>query len=136
MRLLVVFLSLLALAGCTKPGAGTAASPEEAKAYVKNLGLAEVAMQAAESFGGQQLVEITGKITNNGDRNLQKVELTCIFYDPYNQVILREVVPIVRPDRGGLKKGETKLFRLPFDTIPTNWNQVQPSMVIAGVVFE
>lgn len=136
MRILAVTAMLWALAGCAGPGAGTAASPEEAKAYVKNLGLSEVNMEAKESFGGQQLVEITGKISNKGGKSLRKVELTCVFHDPYNQVVLREVVPIVRADRGGLKQGETKPFRLPFDTIPNSWNQAMPGMVIAGVVFE
>ena len=93
-------------------------------------------MKAAESFGGQQVVEIIGNVKNNGEKALRKVELNCIFYDPYNQVILRETVPIVRADKGGLKPGETKPFRLPFDTIPKSWNQAMPQMVMAGLVFE
>jgi hypothetical protein len=136
MQILAVIAMVLGLVGCAGQGAGTAASPEEAKAYVRNLGLSEVNMEAKESFGGQQLVEITGKITNKGGKSLRKVELTCVFQDPYNQVVLREVVPLVRPDRGGLKQGETKPFRLPFDSIPNSWNQAMPGMVIAGVVFE
>ena len=36
----------------------------EAKAYVKNLRLAEVEMKATDSFASQRLVEILGKITN------------------------------------------------------------------------
>jgi hypothetical protein len=136
MRLAAFFLVLLSLLSCGGGNAGTTASPEEAKAYVKNLGLSAVEMTATESFGGQQLIEITGNVTNNGDRSLVKVELTCIFYDPYNQPVQRELVPIVRADRGGLKPGETKPFRLPFDSIPKSWNQALPSMVIAGVVFE
>jgi len=93
-------------------------------------------MKAAESFGGQQLVEIIGNVKNNGTRALKKVELNCVFYDPYNQVVLRETVPIVRADKGGLKAGETKPFRLPFDTLPKSWNQAMPQMVMAGLVFE
>ncbi len=136
MRLTLACLILAALWGCSTGNSGTAASPEEAKAYIRNLGLGEVQMQATESFGGQQLVEIIGNVTNNGSRPLRQVELSCVFYDPYNQVILRETVPIVRADRGGLKPGETKPFRLPFDTIPQSWNQSMPGMVMAGVVFE
>ena len=108
----------------------------EAKAYVRNLKLSGVEMKAAKAYMNQMLVEIVGKIANGGDRRLKSVELNCVFYDPYGQVVLRERVPIVRERTGGLDSGETKDFRLPFDTIPGSWNQSMPQMVIAQVVFE
>lgn len=135
MKIGLVILVGLLLSACGGKQAGTAASPEEAKAYVKNLELIGVEMKASESFGGQQLVEITGQVFNKGNRPLEKVELHCVFLDPYNQPISRETVAIVRTDKGGLKAGETKAFRLPFDSIPKSWNQVMPQMVMAGVVF-
>lgn len=118
----------------TKPGA--AASADEAKQYIKQLALSDFDMKASESYGGQELVEMTGNITNNGPRPLQRVDLNCVFADPYGQPVLRETVPIVRPDKGGLKPGETKPFRLAFDNVPKTWNQSTPQMVMAGVVFE
>jgi hypothetical protein len=108
----------------------------EAKAYVRNLGLSGVEMKATKSYLDQMLVEITGKITNNGARRLKSIELNCVFYDPYWQVVLRERVPIIRERSGGLAPGETKSFRLPFDTIPKSWNQTLPQLVIAGIEFE
>lgn len=109
----------------------------EAKAYVRNLGLADVEMKAKENMIGGTLVEITGKITNKGPQTLQTVEINCIFYDPYGQAVLRERVPIVRTRRGpGLKPGETRGFRLPFDSIPTGWNLALPQLVIAGIEFK
>ncbi len=107
----------------------------EAKAYVRNLQLTEVEMKAHESYLKQQVVEITGKITNSGDRLLQLVEINCIFYDPYGQVVLRERVPIVGRKVGGLNPGETKAFRLPFDSLPESWNQAAPQLVIAQIIF-
>ena len=108
----------------------------EGKAYVRNLKLSGVEMKAAEAYMKQMLVEIVGKIANNGDRRLKSVDLNCVFYDPYGQVVLRERVSIVRELTGGLNPGETKDFRLPFDSIPESWNQSMPQMVIAQVVFE
>jgi hypothetical protein len=108
----------------------------EAKAYVKYLKLDEVQMKATEAFLKQTLVEITGKITNTGDRRLRQVDINCVFYDPYGQVVLRERVSIVRPRTGGLNPGETKDFRLPFDNIPESWNQAMPQMVIAQILFD
>jgi hypothetical protein len=122
-------------------GGSQAAQPRpltpEAKAYVRNLGLAEVEMKAKENALGGTLVEITGKITNKGDRVLRSIELNCIFYDPYGQAVLRERVPIVRYKGGaGMQSGETRSFRMPFDSIPAGWNQALPQLVIAGIDFE
>ncbi|HOQ44664.1 MAG TPA: FxLYD domain-containing protein [Bryobacteraceae bacterium] len=111
---------------------------EEAREYVRRgaLPLSDVEMSAKESFAGQTLVEITGKITNTGERAVRLVEVTCVFRDPYGQVVLRERLPIVSARGGGLKPGETKDFRLPFDTIPNTWNQSLPDLVIAQIQFE
>jgi hypothetical protein len=110
----------------------------EARAYVRAgyLELSGVAMGAKENFAQQRLVEITGQITNKGNRKLKLVEITCVFRDPYGRVVLRERVPIVRERAGGLAPGATANFRLPFDTIPDSWNQVLPELVIAQIVFE
>jgi hypothetical protein len=67
---------------------------------------------------------------------LVSVELNCVFYDPYGQVVLRERVPIVRSRQGGLNPGETREFRLAFDTIPESWNQMLPQLVIAQITFK
>ncbi len=107
----------------------------DAKAYTRHLQLSEVEMSAAESYFKQSLVEITGKITNAGDRPLELVELNCIFYDAYGQLVLRERVPIVRSKEGILAPGGTREFRLPFDNIPESWNRAMPQLVIAHISF-
>jgi hypothetical protein len=107
----------------------------EARAYVKNLQLSDVGMQANESYFKQVVVEIEGKITNAGDRKLDLVEIYCVFSDSYGQLVLRKRVPIVGGRMGGLGPGETKSFRLPFDELPDSWNHAMPQLVIAGVKF-
>ncbi len=107
----------------------------EAKAYVRRLQLSEVGRKATDSYMGHRLVEITGKITNAGDRAVSLIEIYCVFYDPYGQLVLRQRVPIVSARMGGLKPGETKSFRLPFDAIPASWNQALPQLVIAQIKF-
>ena len=106
-----------------------------AKAYVRSLKLSEVAMAAHESYMKQQIVEITGKIGNAGDRVLEQVVLICVFRDAYGQVVLRERVPIVSRKMGGLAPNEVKQFRMPFDNIPEAWNQALPDLVIAEIDF-
>jgi hypothetical protein len=109
---------------------------QEARAYVHHLKLSNVRMNAHISYLNQQVVEITGSVANNGDRKLALVEINCVFYDGYGQLVLRERVPVVSRKMGGLAPGETKQFRLPFDSIPESWNQVMPTMVIAQVQFQ
>jgi hypothetical protein len=114
-----------------------------ARAYLKNLAFVGAdgqtpqspEMDAHESYMKQSVVSITGNIKNNGDRVLSVVEINCVFYDIYGQVVLRERVPIVSKKMGKLAPGDAKPFRLAFDTIPDSWNQQMPQMVIAGIEF-
>jgi hypothetical protein len=107
----------------------------EARAYLKNLQLSEVQMQASESYLKQAVVEIAGKIGNNGDRVVKLVEINCVFRDPYGQVVLRERMTIAGRKTGDLRPGETKTFRLAFDSIPESWNKQMPDLVIAQILF-
>jgi hypothetical protein len=107
----------------------------EARVYVRYLKLSDVQMNAHESYLKQSIVEITGNIENAGNRKLDLVEIRCVFYDAYGQVVLRERVPIVSRKTGGVAPGETKSFRLPFDNIPESWNQMMPQLVIARIDF-
>jgi hypothetical protein len=129
----------LALAGgliwfMNRPHSAAAAAPlsPDAKAYVRNLQLTDVTMKATESYVGQTVTEIEGKIGNSGSRTIQHADVYCVFYNSYGEVILRERVPIVVT---GLKPGETRTFRLPFDDIPGGWNNQMPQLVIAHIEF-
>ena len=104
----------------------------EAKAYVRNLALSEVSMKATESYVKQMVTEIEGKITNNGGRTVKLAEVHCIFYNSYGEMVLRERVPIIK---SVLRPGESRDFRLPFDTIPASWNNQLPQLVIARIEF-
>src|SRR5882762_17351 len=108
----------------------------EARGYLKNLALSEVQMQANESYMKQAVVEIAGKIGNQGDRVVKLVEINCVFHDVYGLVVLRERVAIAGRKAGELRPGATKSFRLAFDSIPESWNKQMPDMVIAQILFE
>lgn len=138
---LVIVLALLPIAGgaiwyankrAAQPAPPPVPATAEAKAYVKNLKLSGVEMKATENYAGAAIVEVVGNISNQGDRPLARVELSCIFYDVNGMVVLRERVPIVRTT---LSPGETKPFRLAFEGVSQNWNQTLPQMVIAQIDF-
>jgi len=119
----------------SKPASQDLALTPEAKAYVRNLKLSDVEMKGASSYFNQVVVEIDGKIQNTGDRDLGVVEIYCSFYDAYGQLVLRKRLPIVSERMGGLKTGDAKSFRLPFDEIPESWNHAMPQLLIAGIRF-
>jgi hypothetical protein len=108
----------------------------EAKGYITNLALNDVGIQAKLDYFGQKVVEISGSIGNNGDRNLGVVEVSCVFRDYAGKILSRQRAAIVSVKMGGLKPAETKAFRLPFDNIPQGWNNQMPQLVIAGIVFQ
>jgi len=108
----------------------------EARAYLPSLKLSNVHMQAAESYVNQRLVEILGEITNAGDRRVKVIEVTCVFKDFSLNEIDRERTFVVGAGAAALGPGQTRPFRLAFDTIPETWNQVMPSLIIAQIQFE
>lgn len=105
---------------------------DEAKAYLPNLQLSDVSMQASENLMKQQVVEIQGRITNNGPRTIKRIEVECIFPGLSEPVVHRERVPIVTTELG---PNQTRRFRLPFDDLPDTWNQAMPRLVIAQIAF-
>jgi hypothetical protein len=91
----------------------------DARAYARNLKLT-----------------IVGNIQNVGDRMVKTVEINCVFYDSYGQVVLRKRVPIVSAKIGAVAPEQIKPFRLPFDDIPESWNQMMPQLVMAAIEFQ
>jgi hypothetical protein len=136
--ILVVIAAVAIFIYLNRPVASTsqqAAASQEAKVYVRNLALSDVTMQASENFMRQQVVEIKGKISNNGPRALKSVDVYCLFYGVDGRELHRERVPIVRSGTAPLKPNQARAFRLPFDSLPDGWNQAMPKMVIAQIAF-
>lgn len=117
------------------PAGVNGSASSEAKAYLPNLALSGVKIQASENFMQQQVVEITGGITNNGRRPLESVEVYCVFDGVNGHEIYRERQAIVNSKGGPLEPGQTRAFRLPFDSLPDGWNQALPHLVIASIHF-
>lgn len=136
--ILIVIAAVAVFVYLSRPIPSTApqaTASQEAKAYVRNLALSDVSMKASENFMRQQVVEIEGKISNNGARPLRSVDVYCLFYGVDGRELYRERVPIVRSATAPLKPNERRAFRLPFDSLPDGWNQAMPKMVIAQIAF-
>lgn len=136
-----VIVTLAVIAGllylnrpAAKSSSDAVASPE-AKAYVSNLALSDVRMNATENFMRQQVVEIQGKISNQGRRALRSIDVYCLFYGVDGRELYRERATIVHDSAAPLRPSEVRAFRLPFDSLPDGWNQAMPKMVIAQIRF-
>lgn len=108
----------------------------EAQAYLPFLDLIDVEMGAADTFLEQTLVEITGKIKNRGDRSVALVEINCVFRDVNGIEIAREPGVVIGPKTGPLSPQQEKSFRLAFDNLPADWNQVLPNLFVAQIAFD
>ncbi len=108
---------------------------DQARVYLPNLDLGDVEMSATDNTLGQTLVEITGKISNLGERQIRSIRINCVFFDVYG-IELHRVLSTIVPPGEGLAPASDQDFRLPFDSIPEGWNQVMPSLYIAEIVFD
>ena len=127
----VVYLSRPA----PKPAALAGPASAEAKAYLPYLALSDVKLQATENFMRQRVVEVLGRISNNGPRPLQMVEVYCVFYGVDGRELYRERQAIVNSKGVPLSPGQIRAFRLAFDALPDSWNQAVPHLVIASIQF-
>jgi hypothetical protein len=107
----------------------------EAKAYLQYLPLSDVSMEAAEAELKMSVTTIKGKIKNNGPRTVSSILVTCVFHDPYGQVIKREIVTLAGGRTGPMPSQAIKTFEVNFDNIPDSWNQTMPDLVIAEIKF-
>jgi hypothetical protein len=131
----LVLIAGLAYLSRPVPTPPEAPASEDAKAYLPNLALSDVEMKAAENFMKQQVVEIDGKISNNGARTIRSADVFCIFYSVDGKEVHRERVPIVASTGAGLGAHQFRAFRLPFDSLPDGWNQAMPRLAIAQITF-
>ena len=136
---IVIVLTLIAMGVYLFRAPANTATPvaasAQAKAYLAHLQLSDVSMKATENFMKQQVVEIEGKIANNGPRVVESVQVYCLFSGVDGREVHRERVPVVPAKGPPLKPGEVRSFRLPFDSLPDTWNQALPRMVIAQITF-
>lgn len=107
----------------------------EAEAYLPMLDLSGVEMAASDTFLEQTLVEITGSIKNLGDKTVTLVEINCVFREINGIEVAREPRVVIGPRTGPLAPQEEKSFRLAFDNLPPDWNQILPNLFVAQIEF-
>jgi len=116
-------------------GDSQAVLTDAARAYLPNLDLSNVNMEARDDALGQTLLEVTGEITNLGGSDVLVVETHCVFRDVNGLEIARQSSTLISQRTGALLPGDTQTFRMAFDSVPQGWNQIVPDLFIAQIQF-
>ncbi len=134
----VVPILVLVLRGERKP-------PAQPPAYADNLKFSDLKASAAQNFVGATVSYLDGTVTNTSDKTIIHAVVRITFQDDLGQTAQREEVPLRVLRSGGpydeavdlnlspLAPGQSKPFRLTFESISAQWNHAYPEMKITDV---
>ena len=141
--LVVVVVGLIVLALRERPRTPTGPPP-----YANNLKISNLKMSAAESFVGATVSYLDGTITNIGDKLVTHAVIRVVFKDDMGQAVGDETVPLhvlqtsgpypdaVDLNSSPLAPGQSKQFRLTFESISSQWNHEYPELRITDVAVK
>lgn len=137
---------LLAFGGHkSSPAFGSAPGLAPADPYAANLAVSGVHMSEASNFAGGKVTYLDGQITNHGDRTIVGVTVQVAFRNDLKEIAQKETMPLslirtrepyvdTQPvSASPLKPGETREFRLIFDSVPADWNQEYPEVRLVQI---
>jgi hypothetical protein len=113
--------------------------------YAASLKLSDFKMSAAENFVGATVSYVDGTITNTGDKTITHVIVQALFKDDMGQLAQREDIPMQVLKTDGpypeavdfsvspLGPGQSKTFRLTFESISAQWNRQYPDIQVTDV---
>jgi hypothetical protein len=137
---------LIVVGGHTNPessssGTGMAA----ADPYASKLTISGIQMSEATSFSGAKVTYIDGQIANTGDRTLTAITVQVGFHSDVGQFAQRLALPLsfvrtrlpyvdTQPvSAAPIEPGQSRDFRLIFDTVPADWNLQFPEIRVISV---
>ncbi|HWY20605.1 MAG TPA: DUF2393 family protein [Candidatus Acidoferrum sp.] len=116
--------------------------------YAANLKLSDLRMSAAENFVGATVSYVDGTITNAGNKTVTHVFVEVNFKDDMGQLAQRESLPLqvlrttgpypeaVDFSLSPLDPGQSKTFRLTFESISAQWNHQYPDIKVTDVAVK
>lgn len=105
------------------------------QAYAPKIHIENITMNRAENFLNQEVTTLAGEAVNSGDQSLQGLELTMVFSDTLNQVVLREARSVLGAAAPPLAPGERREFEISFEHLPSSWNMQEPSISVTAMRF-
>jgi hypothetical protein len=122
-----------------------APKPVGPPAYAANLKFSDLKVSAAQNFVGATVSYLDGALTNTADKTVIHAVVQVTFKDDIGQVVQKEEMPVHVLQTGGpydeavdlsvspLGPGQTKPFRLTFESISAQWNHSYPDLKITDV---
>jgi hypothetical protein len=116
--------------------------------YAANVKISDLKMSAAENFVGATVSYIDGTITNAGNQTVTHGVVEVTFRDSIGQLAQRETVPLRVLQTSGpypdavdlsvspLAPGQSKPFRLTFESISEQWNHEYPEVKVTDVTVK
>lgn len=113
--------------------------------YAASLKLSDFKMSAAENFVGATVSYVDGTVMNAGDKTVTHMVVEVTFKDDMGQLAQREEIPMQVLKTEGpypeavdfsvlpLGPGQSKTFRLTFESISAQWNRQYPEIRITDV---
>ncbi len=104
-------------------------------------------MSAAENFVGATVSYVDGTVTNSGDKTVTHIVVEVVFKDDLGQLVQREDIPMQVLKTSGpypeavdfsvspLGPGQSKTFRLTFESISAQWNRQYPEIQVTDVAL-
>jgi len=136
---------LVVVGGRSNPDSTSGTGMAAADPYATKLSISGIQMSEATSFSGAKVTYIDGQITNSGDRTLTAVTAQVGFHSDVGQFAQRSALPLslirtrepyvdTQPvSAAPIEPGQTRDFRLIFDTVPEDWNLQIPEIRVISV---
>jgi hypothetical protein len=124
---------------------GQQKKPVPPPAYAASLKFSDLKASASQNFVGATVSYLDGTVTNTGEKTVIHAVVQITFKDDMGQTAQREELPIHVLRTGGpydeavdlnmspLEPGQSKPFRLIFESISAQWNHAYPDMQITQV---
>lgn len=135
---IIVVLLLVTSTGCGQKvsDSSSQATAAEEESYKSKIELTHIGLAKGESFLGDHVYYIEGKVKNLGNRVVQRIELTFSFKDNLNQVVLKESRKALEYKGGGLEPQQSNNFQVAFEHLPKDWNRIIPDVEVNKIVLK
>jgi hypothetical protein len=122
--------------------------PSRPHPYAANIKFSGLKMSAAENFVGATVSYIDGTVSNVGNQTVTHAVVEVTFKDSMGQLAQRETVPLRVLQTSGpypdavdlsvspLGPGQSKPFRLTFESISEQWNHEYPELKVTDVTVK
>ena len=99
---------------------------------LSNLGHAK-----GENFLGDNIFYVEGIISNNGTQTIKRIDLTFLFKNSSNQIVLQETRKALQyRGKRGIQPENQADFQVAFENLPEDWNYLIPKILIARIIFQ